>query len=109
MANTAKFEEGSEIIVDSTVETAAAGWTLNYASVNRTGNLVFLHVEVAFAAAAALLVTTLGADFAPGATVTTADGKFTVAANGQVHYTGSTGSSGTAVLDIGYQAGLVSP
>lgn len=109
MANTAKFEEGSLIVVDSTVETAAPGWTLNYVSVNRAGNLVALHIEAGFAAAAAALVMTLGADFAPGATVTTADGKFTVAANGQVRFTGSTAALGTGVLDICYQAGSVSP
>lgn len=109
MANTAKFEEGSEIIVDSTVETAAAGWTLNYVSVNRVGNLVAVHIEAGFAASAALLVTTLGADFAPGATVTSPDGQFTVAANGQVRFTGSTAALGTGVCQLVYQAGLVSP
>jgi len=105
----AKFEEGSEIVVDSATEVAAAGWTLGYVSVYRVGGLVALHIEATFAAGAAAPVLTLGKDFAPGATVTSPDGKFTVGANGQVSFPGSTAGGGTAVLDVSYTAGAVSP
>lgn len=105
----AKFEEGSEITVDSPTEVPAPGWTLGYTSVYRIGGLVALHVEATFAAAAAALVMTLGADFAPAGTVTSPDGKFTVAANGRISFVGSTAGGGTAVLDVNYTAGAVSP
>lgn len=103
------FEESTEIVLDTETEAPSAGWTLNYVSVNRIGNLVAVHIEAAFAAAAAGLVCTLPADFAPGDTVTTPDGKFTIAANGQVSYTGSTAAPGNGICQAVYAAGSVSP
>lgn len=107
--NKLEWQEGSEITVDAEVEAAATGWTLSYVGITRIGSAVLLHLEAAFALGAAGLVCTLPSDFAPGATVTSPDGKFTVAADGTVHYTGSTGSSGSAVCDLNYLAAAVSP
>jgi hypothetical protein len=109
MSNTAKFEEGSEVIVDTEVEAADAGWTLNYVSINRTGNLVALHIEAAFGIAAAAPVCTVQPDFAPGATVTSPDGEFTLTAAGVLSFAGSTSAAGSAICQLVFQAGEVSP
>lgn len=109
MANKAIFEEGSEIVVDTEVEAPAAGWTLNHVSVVRTGPLVAVHIEATNNAGAAALVTTLQADFAPPETVTDASGTFTIAANGQVSFTGSTAAGARRVCQLVYAAGAVSP
>ena len=107
--NILKWEEGTEITLDTEVEAPAAGWTLNYVSVLRIGSAVQVHIEAAWAAAAASLVCTLPPDFAPGDTVTTPDGKFTIGNDGTVHYTGSTTAGGNAIAQANYAAGLASP
>lgn len=107
--NTAKFEESTEIIVDSEVEAPAAGWTLNYSAVNRVGGLVHLHIEATNAVSAAAQVLQLQADFAPGDLVTDPSGNWTVDANGNVHFNGSTAAGAKRILDIAYAAGQASP
>lgn len=107
--NTAKFEESTEIVIDSEVEAPAAGWALNYVSVNRVGGLVAVHIEATNNVGAAGLVTTLQGDFAPGDTVTTPDGNFTIAANGQVSFTGSTAAGARRICQAVFAAGHASP
>lgn len=107
--NTARWEEGTEITLDATVEAAAPGWTLNHTNVLRIGALVAVHIEATFAGSAAALVTTLQSEFRPADTVTTHDGKFTIAADGKVSFTGSTTGGGAATAEAVYQAGATSP
>lgn len=107
--NTAKFEEGTEILVDSEVEVAAVGWTLNYVGITRVGSLVSAHIEATNGVGAAGPVCTLQADFAPGDIITSPDGLFTIAANGVVTFTGSTGAGAKRICDLSYPAGQVSP
>lgn len=109
MANKAVFEEGTEIVIDTEVEAPAAGWTLNHVSVHRVGALVSVHIEATNAAAAAALVTTLQAEFAPAETLTDPGGTWTIAANGQVSFTGSTAAGARRVCQFVYLAGQVSP
>lgn len=108
--NTARFEESSEIVIDQEVETGDTGWTIIYASVNRVGSLVAVHLELSSLAAAAAAVLTLQPDFAPGATVTDSTGKFTIDDVGNVVFTGSTvAANPSEVCQFVYQAGEVSP
>lgn len=107
--NTARWEEGTEITLDAGVEAGATGWTLGHTNVLRIGALVAVHIEATFAASAAALVTTLQGEFRPLDTVTTADGKFTIGADGKVNFTASTSGGGNAVCDVQYQAGATSP
>lgn len=107
--NSLIFEEGSEIVVDTEVEAPAAGWALNYVGVRRAGGGVQVHIEATNNAGAAALVCTLPADFAPGATITSPDGNWTVGANGQVSYNGSRAASALHVLGVTYLAGQQSP
>src|SRR5436305_9914901 len=100
--NKAVFQEGTEIIIDTEVEAPAAGWALNHVSVARVGNLVVAHIEATNNAGAAALVTTLQGDFAPGETVNSADGNWTVAANGQVSFNGSRAAGALHVLQISF-------
>lgn len=102
--NSARYEESSLIVLDEEVETPAAGWTINYASVNRVGALVAAHIEVAFAASAVATVLKLQPDFAPAQELTDPTGKFTLAADGTLSFTESTASAGTAVAQFVYQA-----
>jgi hypothetical protein len=107
--NTARWEEGTEITLDSAVEAPAAGWTLGHTNVLRVGSVVVVHVEATFAAGAAGLVTTLQSEFRPLDTVTTHDAKFTIAADGKVTFTGSTAGGGSAICEVVYQGGSISP
>ncbi len=107
--NLAKFEESTEIVIDTEVEAPAAGWAVNYASVNRIGALVAVHIEATNNAGAAGLVTTLQADFAPGDLVTTPDGLFTIGADGTVHFTGSTVADVKHICQAVFAAGQSSP
>lgn len=107
--NRAVFEEGTEITVASEVDAALTGWTLDYCSVVRVGSLVAVHIELAFGDAAAAHALTLSDLFAPGDTVTTADGKFTIGADGQVAFTGATTSGARVVCEAVYQAGVRVP
>lgn len=107
--NAAKFEESTPVVVDTEVEAPHTGWTLSYASINRIGSLVALHIEAAWVIAAAAPVATIQVDFAPGATVTDSTGKFTLDANGNLHYTGSTSAAGNAVCQLVFMAGEVAP
>lgn len=107
--NSARYEESTEIILDTEVEAAATGWSLGYCSVNRIGALVALHVEATFTDAADPTVLTLQDDFAPGETVTTVDGKFTIDADGTVSYTGDTAAGADVVCEAVFQAGVLSP
>ena len=108
--NSLRFEESSEILIDQQAGHANVGWTINYASVNRIGSLVAIHIELASLAAAALAVLTLPADFAPAQTVTDPTGKFTLSAAGQLAFTGSTtASQANVVCQLTYQAGQASP
>jgi hypothetical protein len=107
--NTAVWEEGTEIIVDSEVEAPAPGWTLNYVHVRRSGGGVQLHIEATNNAAAAGLVATLQGDFAPGDVVTDPSGNFSLAANGQLTFLGSTAASAKHVCQLIYAAGETSP
>lgn len=107
--NSARYEESTEIILDTEVEAAATGWSLGYCSVNRVGALVALHIELSFADGADGHALTLQSDFAPGDTVTTTDGKFTIDADGTVTYTGDTAAGAAAVCEAVFQAGLQSP
>jgi hypothetical protein len=109
--NTARWEEGTEITLDATVETPATGWTLGHTNVIRIGSLVAVHIEATFTAGAAALVTTLQGEFRPTETVTVPVGasSFTIGADGKVSYSGSTAGGGTVVCDGVYQAASVSP
>lgn len=107
--NSARFEESTEIVLDTEVEAPQAGWTIGYCSVTRVGALVALHIELSFADAAAAHALTLQADFAPADTVTSADGKFTVASDGQIAYTGDTAAGADATCEVVYQAAQLSP
>jgi hypothetical protein len=107
--NTAKFEESTEILVDSEVETADTGWTINYCSVNRIGNLVAVHVEATNGVSAAAAVLTLQPEFCPGDTVTDPTGNFTLTAAGLLSFGGSTASGAKRICQLVYQAGSVSP
>jgi hypothetical protein len=109
MINSAKFEEGTEITVDSEIEVAAAGWALNYVSVNRVGSLVAVHIEATNNVSAAGEVCQLQGDFAPGDIVTDPTGNFTLAADGTLTFTGSTAAGAKRVAQFVYQAGSVSP
>lgn len=109
VTNSAVFEEGTEITVDSEVEAAATGWALNYAAVRRVGGLVAVHVEATNDAAAAGHVATLQADFAPAATVTDPSGNFTLAADGTLTFAGSTAASAKRICQLVFAAGQVSP
>lgn len=109
VTNSAKFEESTEILIDSQVEAAAAGWAINFVSVNRIGNLISVHLEATNNANAAALVTTLQSEFAPAVQLTDSTGNFTVGADGTVSYNGSRTASAKHVLDINYQAASVSP
>lgn len=109
MVNKALWEEGTEIAVDTEVENAAAGWALNYCAVNRVGSLVSVHIEATNGASAAALVTTLQGDFAPGDVVTDSTGNFTIAANGQVSFGGSTTAAAKHICQMTYVAGEQSP
>lgn len=109
MVNTLTFQEGSEVIIDAEVETFDAGWTPSYVSVVRTGPAVQLHIEAGYDAAAAATVATLPAEYAPGDTVTSPDGRFTLAADGALSFTGDTTAAGTAVAQLNYTAGVASP
>jgi hypothetical protein len=107
--NLMRYEESSEVILDTETFVFATGWTPgNYIAVSRVGGLVAVHIEATFATAAAALVGVLPADFAPGDTVTTGDGKFTIAANGHIAYTGSTSAGASATCATTYQAGDLS-
>lgn len=107
--NTALFEGGTLTTIDSEEVAPAAGWTIDYASVIRSGSLVAVHIEVNFAAAAAEVVTKLGPLYAPGATVTSSNGLFTIGADGTVTHVGSTAAAGGAVCEFVYHAGVPSP
>lgn len=107
--NSARFDEGTEIVIDTEVEAPATGWTLGYCSVNRIGALVALHIELTCAADADPLALTLQDEFAPAETVTTPDGKFHVGDDGTVTFTGSTSGGTGAVCEAVYQAGQLSP
>lgn len=107
--NTARWEEGTEITLDAQVEAPATGWTLGHTNVLRVGPLVAVHVEATYAAGAAALVTTLQGEFRPLDTVTTHDGKFTIAADGKISFPGSTAGGGSATCEAVYQAGSISP
>lgn len=110
MTNSARFEESTEIVLDTEIERPAAGWTLGYCAVTRVGALVAVHIELNFEHNAAGHALTLQGDFAPGDTVTSADGKFTIAADGTITFTGSTAAgAGSATCEAVYQAGAVSP
>lgn len=108
-SNLLKWEESSEIVLDNETLSPAVGWTLNYVSVIRIGGVVVLHVEAAFAAAAAAPVATLPAQFRPDATVTTPDGKFTLTAAGVLSFTASTAGGGSSVAQLNFYAAEVSP
>lgn len=107
--NTARFEESSEIVIDQEIEAPAAGWAINYASVNRVGAAVSLHIEATNAAAAAPTVLTVQPDFAPGDVVTDPTGNFTLNSQGVLAYSGSTAAVGRRVCQLVYQAGALSP
>lgn len=107
--NSARFEESSEIVIDQQVEAPSAGWTINYASVNRVGSSVVLHVEATNAPGAAAPVLTLQADFAPGGDITDGTGAFTLSTAGVLAFTGSTVGGAKHVCQLVYQAGQSSP
>jgi len=108
--NIVKWEEGTEITLDSEVEAPAAGWHLAaHCSVLRIGNLVALHLELAFDAAAAAHALTIPPQFAPADTVTTPDGKFLIHADGTVTFPGSTAVGANAICQAVYAAGEASP
>lgn len=92
MSTGAHFEDdlGSLIVVNSGDLEAAAGWNILAGSVNKVGPAVMLHLEFGFAAAAAALALTLPEDLRPSFDVHTADGKFVIATDGTITYTGST-------------------
>lgn len=107
--NIAKFEESSEIVIDTEVESPDTGWTLGHVSVLRVGSLVALHIEATNGVAAAGPVCQLQADFAPPDTITTPDGNFTIGADGTVTFLGSTAAAANRVCQATYVAGQVSP
>lgn len=107
--NKAEWAEGTNIVLDIDVEAPAAGWALNYVSVNRIGDLVAAHIEATYANGAAAPVVVLAPEFAPGDVITSPDGKFTIAADGTVSFTGSTAASAKVICDVVYGAGLQSP
>jgi hypothetical protein len=107
--NTAKWEEGTEITLDSAVEAPAAGWTLGHTNVIRIGSLCAVHIEATFAAGAAALVTNLQGEFRPADTVTSPGGTFTIGSDGKVNFPGSTAGGGTSILDVVYAAAGISP
>ena len=105
--NTMRYEESSEIVLDTEAFAFAAGWTPgNYVSVQRVGGLVAVHIEAGFGIAAAGLVGTLPPDFRPGDTVLTTG--FSIAASGAITYSGSTSAAGTAICAATFQAGDLS-
>ena len=108
MAN-AIWEEGSLVELSRDTIVGATGWTPSYVAINRVGNLVALHSEAAFAAAAAALVASLPTEYCPAATVTDPSGDFTLSAAGALDYTASTAGGGTAVCQLVFQAALTSP
>lgn len=107
--NSARFEEGTEIVVDQEVESGDTGWTLNYCAVERVGSLVALHIEATNLANAAAPVLKLQSDFAPGDIITDPTGGFTLAADGTLSFTGSTAAAAKHIAQLVYQAGSVSP
>jgi hypothetical protein len=107
--NTARWEEGTEITLDSAVEAPAVGWTLGHTNVIRIGSLVHVHIEATFAASAAATVCTLQPEFRPADTVTSPGGTFTISSAGVVSFPGSTSGGGTAICDTGFAAASISP
>jgi len=78
-ANQLVFQEGTEIIVDTQVGTAAGAWTIGVLNVVRDGPLVVMHLE---ASGGTGTIFTLQADFWPSVAVT--DGTTTVSTAGVV-------------------------
>jgi hypothetical protein len=110
MGNVAKWEESTEILLDSEVESPDAGWTLHYVSVLRTGTAVSVHIEASFGTAAAAPICTLQPEFWPDSTVTSPDGKFTLTAAGVLSYTGSTSAAAAASpCQLNFAAAETSP
>jgi hypothetical protein len=108
-ANSVRWEESSEIVIDQEMVLAAAGWTIKYASVNRIGALVAVHLELSFAAHAPAFVATLPAPFAPGQAVNDPADDFTIAPSGAVTYSASTAAPATVICQLVYQAAESSP
>jgi hypothetical protein len=108
MTNIAKWEEGTEITLDSEVEAASAGWVLNYASVLRIGSAVAVHIEATSDGTGTGHICTLPPQFAPGALVTTSDGLFTIAQDGTVTRLAG-GAAGVGRINVNYAAGEASP
>lgn len=104
-----EYFEGSLIELDSGQLACAAGWTPGYISVERVGSLVAVHIEATNAAAAAALVATLPGDYCPSAAVTDSTGNFTLAANGQLSFGGSTAAGALRVAQLVFKASLTSP
>lgn len=104
-----EFFEGSMIELDSGTLVASAGWTLNYAAVERVGSLVAVHIEATNAVSAAAAVATLPKDYAPDATVTNDAGTFALSSVGALTFPGSTGSAVKRICTLVFRAGQVSP
>lgn len=107
--NSTRVEESSPVIFDEGTINPDAGYTINYINVLRTGSLVAMHFEVAFAIGAAAPVLTVDAFYAPSATITDSTGKFTLSAGGVLSFTGATTAAGTAVGELVFQAGEAIP
>ena len=113
--NTARYEESTEIILDSETVTPEAHVTLNYASANRVGGLVAVHLEGSYASevsGTAFQAAQLPGDFVPGAAVTPlfsgAATAMSIDTNGVLHITPNA-TGGNFVVDVVYAAGQVSP